>query len=137
MQLRGISKESGKFDPTFDRGQDYTLRPSVIFSLCQQLDAFNVDASSAHTCVAQTKESRPAQCLRVGVQTFRDTGDFGDIGDFCLRQVSLSAEIAEKVQAGLESLQSPNAEIISNEVPIICLPLFTHPFSGDFGAYSN
>eukprot|EP00434_Breviolum_minutum_P006557 symbB.v1.2.005786.t1/scaffold289.1/size287290/31 len=58
---------------------DYTLRPSVIFGICQQLDAFNVDASSAHT------------------------------------QVSLSAEIAERVQAALESLQNPNAEIISNE----------------------
>lgn len=54
-----------------------------------------------------------------GVQTCKESGDFGDIGYFCLRQVSLSAEIAEKVQAALESLQNPNAEIISNEVPII------------------
>lgn len=57
------------FDPTFERGKDYTLRPSVIFGICQQMDAFNVDASSAHTCVAQTKESRPVQCPRAGVQT--------------------------------------------------------------------
>lgn len=67
----------------------------------------------------------------------RDSGNFGDIAYFCLRQVSLSAEIAERVQAGVESLQNPNAEIISNEVPIACLPLFTRPLSGDFGAESK
>ena len=41
------------YQSSASRNKDHTLRPAVILRLCQQLDAFNVDASNEPTCAAE------------------------------------------------------------------------------------